>query len=107
MDVFHKVLVKIYEEAGGKETEDVDLTSLLKREGFYSNIDTITKQLEDEGWVTQTARQYVVRITHWGRKEAQRVLSDSPDKANERERELSRMVNEAKETLIAIEELSG
>lgn len=94
MNVFHKVLLKVHEISGGKENADVDLIDLLKKEGFYSNIDNIAKQLQDEGWVTETSRKYTVRITHWGNSEAKRVLSDSPDKVNEREKESNRLLNQ-------------
>lgn len=107
MNVFHKVLLKVHEISGGKENADVDLIDLLKKEGFYSNIDNIAKQLQDEGWVTETSRRYTVRITHWGNSEAKRVLSDSPDKVNEREKESSRLLNQGREMLILLEEFAA
>lgn len=107
MNVFQKVLVKIHEISGGKENADVDLIDLLKKEGFYSNIDNIAKQLSDEGWVSETARRFTVRITHWGNIEAKRVLTDSPDKATEREKESSRFLTQGRELVILLEELAA
>jgi hypothetical protein len=34
MDVYHKILTRIYEVTGGKDTVEVDLNDLLKQEGF-------------------------------------------------------------------------
>jgi hypothetical protein len=106
MNVFHKVLVRIFEISGGKDSFDVDLVDLLKKEGFYSNIDNISRQLQDEGWVTEPGRKNVVRITHWGTTEAKRVLSASPDKANEVEKNSNKLLNEAKELIIMLEEFA-
>jgi len=105
MNVYHKVLTKIYEITGGKAV-DVDLVDLLKKEGFFSNIDAILSQLQDEGWVTEPGRKNVVRITHWGSSEAKRVLSGSPDKVNELERNSTRLLGTARELIITIEEFS-
>jgi hypothetical protein len=106
MNVFHKVLIRIFEISGGKDSFDVDLVDLLKKEGFYSNIDSISRQLQDEGWVTESGRKNVVRITHWGTTEAKRVLSASPDKANEVEKNSNKLLNEAKELIIMLEEFA-
>lgn len=105
MNVYHKVLTKIYEITGGKAA-DVDLVDLLKKEGFYSNIDAISSQLQDEGWVTESGRKNVVRITHWGASEAKRVLSDSPEKVDEVSKNSNRLLGDARELITLIEEFS-
>lgn len=107
MNVFHKVLTKIYDITGGKEKADVDLIDLLKKEGFYSNIDNISKQLIDEGWVTESTRKYTVRITHWGNTEAKRVLSDAPDKATELDKDSTRFLGQGKALVIMLEEFAA
>lgn len=107
MNVFHLVLTKIYQISGGKESVDVDLIDLLKKEGFYSNIDQISKQLQDEGWIAETTPRYTVRITHWGVGEAKRVLSDSPDKANEFEKLASKFLSECRELMVMVEEFNS
>ena len=104
MNVFHKVLVKIHEITGGKDTVDVDLADLLKREGYFPNLDNISKQLQDEGWITEPGRKNFIRITHWGAIEVKRVLTDSPDKKNEVDKNSTRMLNEARELIIMLEE---
>lgn len=107
MNVFHKVLTKIYEIAGGKDSVDVDLVDLTKKEGFYSSIDSISRQLQDEGWITEGSKTNIVRITHWGTTEAKRVLSASPDKANELTKESNRLLNDGKEFAIMLEEFAA
>lgn len=107
MNVFHKILIKIYEMTDGKDTIDVDLVDLTKKEGFYSNIDNISRQLQDEGWITEGAKRNIIRITHWGMMEAKRVLSASPDKANELSKESTRLMNVGKEFAIMLEEFNA
>ncbi len=104
MDVYHKVLTKIYEETSGKDTVDVDLTDLLKREGFFPSLENISKFLMDESWVTETSKQYVIRITHWGAAEAKKSLAGAPDKAQIIEREGKRLISESKEFNVMLEE---
>ena len=106
MDVFHKVLVRIFEISGGKDNFDVDCVDLLKKEGFYSNIDNILKHLLDEGWITEGGRKNVVRITHWGAIEAKRVQSASPGKANEVEKNSNRLLTDARELITMLEEFA-
>jgi hypothetical protein len=104
MNVYQKVLTKIYDITGGKDSVDVDLVDLTKKEGFYSNIDNISKQLQDEGWISEGSRTNIIRITHWGASEAKRVLSASPDKVNELSKESNRLAADAKEFAIMLEE---
>ena len=107
MNVYQKVLTKIYDVTGGKDSIDVDLVDLTKREGFYSNIDNISKQLQDEGWITEGSKINIIRLTHWGATEAKRVISASPDKVNELSKEANRLVGDGKELSIMIEEFAG
>ncbi|HMJ08056.1 MAG TPA: hypothetical protein VK468_03570 [Pyrinomonadaceae bacterium] len=107
MDVFHKVLLKVFEISGGRENADVDLTDLLKREGFYPSIESISEHLNSEGWVTRTEREYVVRITHWGVSEAKRTLSDTPDTNAIVQKDASRLLSASRELVIMIEEFSS
>lgn len=106
MNVFHKVLVKIYEITGGKDSVEVDLVDLLKKEGFFPSIDSISRQLLDESWVTEAGRKHVIKITHWGVSEAKRVMTNSPDKITEVEKNSTRLLNEARELVIMLEEFA-
>lgn len=107
MNVFHKVLVRIFELTGGKDSVEVDLVDLLKKEGFFPSIDSISRQLLDESWITDGGRKHVVKITHWGVAEAKRVMSDSPDKANEVDKHATRLLSESRELIIMLEEFAA
>lgn len=107
MDVYHKILTKIYELTDGKDSIEVDLNDLLKREGFYSNIENIGQHLATEGWVAETPRPRVVKITHWGTAEARRVLSNTPDTQREVAKEAKRLLSDTKELIIMLEEFAS
>jgi hypothetical protein len=106
MDVYHKILTRIYEVTGGKDSVDVDLSDLLKQEGFFSNIDNIALHLTTESWVAETARPRVVKLTHWGAAEAKRVLSNSPDTVRELSRDANRLLADSRELVIMLEEFA-
>lgn len=106
MDVYHKILSRIYELSAGADSTEVDLSDLLKKEGFYSNIDGISQHLLTESWVTET-RPRVVKITHWGAAEAKRVLANKPDNKLAASREAKRLLAEARELVIMLEEFAG
>lgn len=107
MNVYHKVLTKVFEISNGRDSVDVDMVDLTKKEGFFSNIDNISKQLQDEGWITPGAKKNSYRITHWGTMEAKRVLSASPDKANELTKESNKLMSDSKELSLLVEEFAS
>lgn len=107
MDVYHKVLVRIYEITGGKETADVDLVDLLKREGFYPSRDDIVTHLSNESWVTRSARPYEVKITHWGVAEAKKAMANLPDKKQLAEKDANSLLNGSREFVIMLEEFAA
>jgi hypothetical protein len=106
MDVYHKILTKIYEVTGGKDSVEVDLGDLLKQEGFYSNIDNISSHLATESWVAETPRPRVIKLTHWGAAEAKRVLTNTPDTPRELAKEANRLLAESRELIIMLEEFA-
>ncbi len=107
MNVFHKVLVKIFDLTGGKDNVEVDLADLLKKEGFFPSIDSISSQLLDESWITDGSRKHTCKITHWGVAEAKRVMSSAPDTSNEAEKLATRLLSEARELIGMIEEFAS
>jgi pantothenate kinase-related protein Tda10 len=74
MDAYQKVLVKLYEETGGRETRQVDFASMLKKMGFYTSFTDILTRLNREGWITDAPTTNYVYITHWGAMEAKKAL---------------------------------
>ncbi|HMQ02809.1 MAG TPA: hypothetical protein PKD26_02730 [Pyrinomonadaceae bacterium] len=107
MDVYHKILTRIYEVTGGKDTVEVDLNDLLKQEGFFSNIDNISQHLLTESWVAETPRPRVVKITHWGTAEAKRVINNKPDTARELTKDANRLLADSRELVIMLEEFAA
>ena len=107
MNVFHKVLLKIFELTGGKEAIEVDLAELLKKEGFYSSIESISQQLQDESWITEAGRKNIFKITHWGVAEAKRLKANGPDKVSDVDKHATRFLNEARELIKMLEEFAA
>jgi hypothetical protein len=106
MDVYQKVLVKLYEIAGDKENFDIDLVDVLKREGFYPSIEDIREKLSGEGWITE-GRPKIVRLTHWGIMAARKIQNATPDSANIIDKAANRLKSEVKEFIILVEEFNG
>ena len=107
MDVYHKVLTKLYEITGGRDSVDVDLGELLKKEGFFPSIDNISEYMSSESWIALTARKHIIRITHWGVAEAKRALSSSPDTGREVEKLAAKLTSKAREFLVMAEEFAA
>ncbi|MEJ7847007.1 MAG: hypothetical protein WKF92_02845 [Pyrinomonadaceae bacterium] len=107
MDVYHKILTKIFELAGGKETGEVDMKELLKREGFFPSIDSISSHLLAESWITETPRRDFVKLTHWGIAEARKALSQTPDLGQEVTKNTNRLIAASREFAVMLEEFAG
>lgn len=104
MDVFQKVLLKIYELTGGKDTVDVDLAELLKKEGFYPSLPSISEQLISQSWITETARKNIVRITHWGVAEAKKVSTSPTGAVSTIVKDANRLLSESRELVRILED---
>jgi hypothetical protein len=104
MDVFHKVLTRIYELTGGRETQDVDFVELLKAEGFYPSRDSIKNHLNTEGWITDSGRPDCVRITHWGMAEAKKALANPDASEGGLDRHTTRLLSAARDFSIEVGE---
>lgn len=107
MDVYHKILDRIYRETGGRQSDYVDLREIVKQEGFSPSFDDIHKQLNRAGWITDTGSGTNVKITHWGVKEAKKSASGGADNSAEIKKMANRVKEEIKELLIMAEELAG
>jgi hypothetical protein len=107
MDVYQKVLTKLMELTGGKETVDVDLVGLLKKEGFYPSIDNIRDYMSSESWITETSNHNIIRITHWGVAAAKKVGTSTPDTQKAIKKEAAKLGAIAKELSVMIEEFAA
>ncbi len=101
MDVYHKVLAKLYELSGGKETVDLDLGDITKELGYFPSREGIANQLMQEGWVTETSRKYVFRITHWGIGEAKKRAANPDSDPSTVAKNGTRLAAAARELLVA------
>ncbi len=107
MDVYHKVLNKLYETTGGKDSQTVDLKDLVKGQGFLGNYEDIFQMLNGQGWIAETPKLNYVRITHWGVKEAKKSAVEGPDISQTIKKETTRLIAETKQFLIMLEEFDS
>jgi hypothetical protein len=107
MDVYHKVLSRIHKESGGKESVRVDMSELLKQEGFFASIEQISSHMIKEGWITESDRKDHVQITHWGVAEAKKAASGGTDTSRELEKDSKMLISIAKEVVVMCEEFEG
>lgn len=104
MDVFQKVLLKIYTATNGQDTVDLDLADLLKKEGFYPSLASISEHLTNQSWIAPTARKNVVRITHWGVAEARKIETAPADSVQNVQRGANRLLSESREFVRILED---
>jgi hypothetical protein len=107
MDVYHRVLNKLYEVTGGKESETVDLKELVKKEGYLGSYPQIKEHLSGQSWITETARVDAVKITHWGVKEAKNSQTGVSDDSQAVKKEINRTIADTRELVIFLEELAN
>lgn len=108
MDVYQKVLFKIYQVTGGKDSQLVDLKDLVKNLGFLGNYNDIFQKLSEEGWIAETPKLNYVKITHWGVKEASSLGNfEKPGAAMTIRKETLRLVAETKQFLVLLENFAA
>ena len=103
MDVYHKILFKLYEVTDGKDSATTDLRDLVKSQGFLGNYNDILQMLSGQGWIAETTKVNFVKITHWGVKEVKKTGGGEPDQAQLLKRETTRIAAEAKQFLILLD----
>jgi hypothetical protein len=108
MDVYHKVLLKLYQATGGRDSQTVDLKDLVKSLGFLGSYDDIFRVLSRQGWIAETPKLNFVRMTHWGVKEADNSASgELAAAAPPLKNEAAHLIAETKQFLIALEEFAS
>ncbi len=107
MDVYHKVLLNLYNVTGGKDSQTVDLKDLVKSHGFLGNYNDIFQMLSGQGWIAETPKANYVKITHWGVKEVKKSDNDEPFAAQTAKKEMVRVVSDTKLFLIMLEEFAS
>ena len=106
LDLYHKVLSKLYEVTGGKESQIIDLKDLVKTQGFLGSYHDIFQFLSVQGWIMETAKADYVKITHWGVKEAKRSLISEPESGGNIQIEAAALVRKVKEFSITAGEFA-
>lgn len=105
MDVYHRVLTKLFEETGGSDSKAVDFADLVKRMKFHANYTNIFKELSVQGWIVETGKVDWVRLTHWGIEEAKKSLAGGSD--YEAKKDFNKLLSEARELIGLIETLTN
>lgn len=106
MNVYQKVLVKLYEETGGRDSKTVYLKDIVKDLGFFPSYADIKSQMSHDGWLTDGARSGEVNITHWGVREAKNLLKGGSDGTKEKSAALKKVKSEIKVLLLMADELA-
>ena len=108
MDVYHKVLNKLFETTEGKNSKAVDFKTLVKQLGFTGHYTDILSHLSGEGWIAETPKPDYVTITHWGAAEAKKSAAGpiSPNAGAEIKREINRAAAIAREMTTDLENLA-
>jgi hypothetical protein len=75
LDVFHQVLAKLYEIAGGNPRQMVSIVDVLKQEKLFGSLEMIQSKLEAEGWIAVAPKRDHVFVTTWGIEEVKRTAA--------------------------------
>ncbi len=78
LDVFHQVLVRLHELAGGNPRQMVSILDVLKQEKLFGSAEMILGKLQAEGWVADASKRDHVYVTTWGIDEVRRVSAPAP-----------------------------
>ena len=106
LNLYHKVLARLYEVTGGKDSQTVDLKDLVKSEGFLGSYPEIFQFLSVQSWIMETSKADYVRMTHWGIKEAKKILTGAPDSADQLKKEAGKLLQKTKELLNTVDEFA-
>ena len=107
MDVYHKILIKLYEVTEGRDSKKIDFRDLVRDEGFFPSYKDIFSQMSQSGWIAEAGRSDQVKITHWGIMEAKKTLAGGGDSKKDLEKEAGRLRSNVKEFLVMTEEFAS
>lgn len=78
LDVFHQVLARLHELAGGSPRQMVSAVDVLKQEKLFGSADMILNKLHSEGWIADASKRDHVFVTTWGMEEVRRTAGAAP-----------------------------
>jgi hypothetical protein len=73
LDVFHQVLKRLSDTAGGNPRQMVSIVDVLKQEKLFGSIDMILNKFHTEGWIAEAPTKDHVYVTTWGIDEVRRA----------------------------------
>ena len=114
LDVFHQVLAKLHDLAGGSPRQMVSIVDVLKQAKLFGSADTIVNKLQAEGWIADAPKKDHVYVTTWGIEEVLRASpgAKAPEPAAAKAAEpknaaaLREAAGKARELAAALEELA-
>lgn len=110
LDVFHQVLAKLLEAAGGDPRQMVPFVEVLKQEKLFGSVEMITTRLQSEGWIADAPKRDHVFVTTWGVEELRRTnaATSTPKRAEPKNAAALRAAAEKARALAAtLEELAA
>ncbi len=78
LDVFHQVLTRLHELAGGNPRQMVSIVDVLRQQKLFGSAEMILGKLQAEGWVADASKKDHVYVTTWGIEEVRRVTAPAP-----------------------------
>lgn len=78
LDLFHQVLKRLYDLAGGNPRQMVSVIDVLKQEKLFGSAEMILNKFHTEGWVTDAPTRDHVYVTTWGIDEVRRLSAPAP-----------------------------
>jgi len=75
LDVFHQVLARLLEVAGGSPRQMVPIVDVLKQEKLFGSVDMILNKLHSEGWIADAPKKDHVFVTTWGIEEVRKTAA--------------------------------
>ncbi len=106
MDVYRKVLVKLYKETNGNTSETVNLLDLIKKAGFLPSYKEIVKELAYRSWIYEEKHDKV-KLTHWGVDEAKKWLSGNSSSDQDLKKNVNRLSAETSEFTVEVEKFAA
>jgi hypothetical protein len=107
MDVYHRVLSRLYEVTDGKDTKAVDFKDLVKSLGFLGNYPDIFERLSGAGWIAEDKKADFVRITHWGVLEVKKSPAAAGQSNNNLKTDANKALAETRELGLLMEIFAG
>lgn len=81
VDVYHRVLAKLYEAKGEQSDKILNMLEIIKQEGLVGAKHDIFEYMSHQGWIVDSPTPGFVHLTPWGIKEHKLFSERSkPDK---------------------------